>query len=218
MATLVDAFNRKTWGESDEAYFAYVDRVLARGKNERFNNGKPWHAAYLIFKFLQYAERHVRLFSGTLVRVTPSGVPVYGASHIVEAACDFLRREDSKLHIVLEKDVPGEDLHEHPLIEGVKSLKHKRLLRGTLEVRTILPKAANLLRSQDVLHHMMLVDKRRWRIEIDADPNEVKAIVNAGNAKETTALCKAFDASIWNGGPTICLVQPETQANEVTMW
>lgn len=212
MKALVNAFDKGTWNDEEEAYFAYVDRVIARGKDERFSNGKPWHAAYLIFKFLRFAKKHVRLLSGTLVRVTPNGVPVYGAPAVVDAARDFLRRQNSKLHIALEMelDVTGADPNEHPLIAGVSRLKDEGLLQGTLEVRMMLPKVAASLRRKEILHHMMLMDDRGWRLEVDSGPDDVKAIVNAGNAVEATALCNAFDVSIWRHGTTVNLIQPET--------
>lgn len=208
MGNLVNAFDKATWDDTEEAYFAYVDKVIAKGKDERFSNGKPWHAAYLIFKFLQRATQHVRLFSGTLVRTTPSGVRIYSERAILDAVGGFLKRPDSKLHIALEKeiDVPGHSPHEHPLIESVCRLKKEGQLRGTLEVRTVCPKAADLLRKRGILHHMMLMDDRGWRFEVEDD---VKAIVNAGNGVETRALCQAFDIMIWKPGTTISIVQPE---------
>ena len=208
MGNLVNAFDKATWDDTEEAYFAYVDKVIAKGKDERFSNGKPWHAAYLIFKFLQRATRHVRLFSGTLVRTTPNGVHIYSEPAILDAVGGFLERPDSKLHIALEKeiDVPGQSPCEHPLIESVCRLKEEGQLRGTLEVRMVRPKAADLLRKRGILHHMMLMDDRGWRFEVEDD---VKAIVNAGNSVETRALCQAFDVMIWGPGTTISLVQPE---------
>lgn len=211
LKNLVNAFDRETWDDAEKGYFAYVDRVIAKRKNERFSNGWPWHAAYLIFKFLRHATDHVRIFSGVLVRETPQGVPVYGEPRIIEAACGFLEQPDAKLHIALEGpiDVPGGDPARHPLIEGVVRLKEEGLLQGTLEVRTMLPEAVELLRERGVLHHMMLMDERGWRLEVDPNPNDVKAIVNAGNAKEARALCRAFDTGIWGRGRTISHVQPE---------
>lgn len=212
MATLVNAFDRNTWNDEEEAYFAYVDRVVARGKDERFSNGKPWHAAYLIFKFLRHATRHVRLLSGTLTQTTPAGVAVYGAPRIIEAACHFLKRRGSKLHVALEEklDIPGEDTNEHPLIADVSRLKKLGLLQGTLEVRKMESEVARSWREQGILYHMMLMDDRGWRLEVDPDPNNVKAIVNAKNVTEASALCSAFDASIWSHGTTIARIEPNT--------
>lgn len=208
MSNLVNAFDDNTWDPAERAYFEYVDAVIARGKNERFSNGKPWHAAYLIYKFLRAAQRHVRLFSGTLVRSTTAGVRIYEDPNIVEAAGDFLKRPGSSLRIALEKhiDAPGGNPDEHPLVAGVLRLKAQGRLRGSLEIRCVNNQTVNSLRQRGVLHHMMLMDECGWRLETDPNPADVKAIVNAGNSEEAAILGHAFDNGVWPHGETLVAV------------
>lgn len=209
MSNLVNAFDDSTWDHAERAYFHYVDDVLARGKDERFSNGKPWHAAYLIFKFLQAARQRVRLFSGTLVRSTHDGVCIYEEPQIVEAACGFLKQPSSALQIALEKDIdaPNQDPNAHPLVAAVHHLKERGDLRGSLEIRRVNEETLRALRGRNVLHHMMLMDDRGWRLETDPNPADVKAIVNAGNGDEATILRRAFDTGVWPHGKTLVCVE-----------
>lgn len=198
----VNAFDKTTWDDGEEAYFDYVDGMIDQSKNDIFSNGKAWHAAYLIFKFLQRATTHIRIFSGTLVQTAPQGVAIYSEPKIIDAACDFLMREGSKLQIVLEKDIdaPGRDPANHPLVRAIKRSNDDGSLRGTLEIRRLPDDAVGSLRERGALHHMMLVDECGWRIEIDPNPDDLKAVVNAGDSRETPALCRAFDATMWAFG------------------
>ena len=209
MSNLVNAFDDRTWDRAERAYFDYVDGVMARGKDERFSNGKPWHAVYLIFKFLQAAQQRVRIFSGTLVRTTHDGVQVYDEPRVIEAACGFLRRPGTALRIALEKDIdsPDHDADRHPLVTAVRQLKDQDRLRGCLEVRRVNEETLDSLRERNVLHHMMLMDERGWRLETDPNPTDVKAIVNAGNAEEAGILGRAFDTGVWPHGETLALVE-----------
>lgn len=208
MSTLIDAFDENTWDGAERAYFEYVDDVIARGKDERFSNGKPWHAAYLIFKFLQTAQQCVRIFSGTLVRSTHDGVQVYEAPQVIGAACRFLKRPGSALRIALEKDIdaPVREPNNHPLVAAVRRLKEYGDLRGSLEIRRVNDETIDALRQRDVLYHMMLMDERGWRLETDPNPTNVKAIVNAGNGDEATILDRAFDTGVWPHGEILVAV------------
>ena len=208
MSNLVNAFDDNTWNAAERAYFKYVDKVIDGGKDERFSNGRPWHAAYLIFKFLQAAKQQVRIFSGTLVRTTPGGVRIYEEPRIVEAAGDFLKQPGSALRIALEKeiDAPDQNPNAHPLVKGVRRLQEQGQLRGSLEIRRVHDKTTASLRERKVLHHMTLLDERGWRLETDPNPMEVKAIVNAGNADEARSLCRAFDGGVWRHGKTLVSV------------
>lgn len=197
---VVNAFDRRTWDDAEEAYFKYVDSMIADAKDEIFSNGKAWHAAYLIFKFLELASEQVRIFSGTLVQKTPQGVAIYSAPKIIDAASAFLRKESSRLQVVLEKDIDAPDPNEHPLVQSVKRMERDGSLHGTLEIRRLNDDTVASLQERDALHHMMLVDDRRWRIEIDPNPNDVQAVVNAGSCRETRALNQAFDTVLWRNG------------------
>ena len=208
MSNLVNAFDSSTWDAAERAYFQYVDGVIAKGKNQRFSNGKPWHAAYLIFKFLGAAQRHVRIFSGTLARSTPEGVPIYEAPSIIKAAGAFLKRPGTSLWIALEQaiDAPEGDADKHPLIAGVHRLREQGDLRGSMEVRRVKDQTVESLRQRSALYHMLLMDERGWRLETDPHLPDVKAIVNAGNTKEAAHLCRAFDTGVWPHGEIVAAV------------
>lgn len=208
MSDLVNAFDSSTWDPAERAYFHYVDGVIAKRKNQRFSNGKPWHAAYLIFKFLGAAQRQVRIFSGALLRRTPEGVRIYEEPRIVEAACAFLKRPETTLWIALQQaiDAPEGDANKHPLVAGVHRLKQHGHLRGSLEVRRVRDETVDSLRQRSALYHMMLLDERGWRLETAPNLPGVKAIVNAGNTKEAAHLCRAFDIGVWPHGETVAAV------------
>ena len=207
---LINAFDENTWDEPETSYFKYVDEVVSQGTDERFSNGKPWHAVYLLFKFIEAAERSVRIFSGTLVRSTSKGVKIYGEPRVIDATCAFLRRPDTILRIALEQavDAPGGDANKHPLVAAVRNLKACGDLKGTFELRRVDGKTTDSLRQRNVLHHMMLMDQRGWRIETDPNLEDVKAIVNANNSKETRSLCNGFDMGVWPHGETLVALTP----------
>ena len=209
MSNLVNAFDDTTWDRTERAYFGYVDDVMSSGKDERFSNGKPWHAAYLIFKFLQAAQQCVRIFSGTLVRSTREGVLIYEEPRIIDAACSFLKRSGCALRIALEKDIdaPAHDPNKHPLVAAVHGLREIGHLRGSLEIRRMNDETLDSLREREALHHMMVMDERGWRLETDPNTTDVKAIVNAGNNDEATILSRAFDTGIWPHGETLVAVR-----------
>ena len=72
----VDVFDQTGWTNEERDYFALVDEAAADSKNMLIGNGNAKHATYLMDKFLQRAEREVRLFSGGLVRHTAENVSV----------------------------------------------------------------------------------------------------------------------------------------------
>ena len=106
---IVSPFDPKELLNEDERfYIRYVDRLMNKRATAEFGNGRPFHAVYLIYKFLMNAQCEVRLFSGSLTRRAEEGKPdagllVYEDMHVLKAVRKFLGQENTSLKIVLEK-------------------------------------------------------------------------------------------------------------------
>lgn len=85
--------------DEEPGYFEMIDRAAAEPKNKVISNGKPGHAVYLVHKFLESAERTVKICTGRLTRQL-DGVLACADSKIAEAAIDFLRQKGSELIVV----------------------------------------------------------------------------------------------------------------------
>lgn len=187
--SVLDPFDRTNLGPDERSYIAEVDRLFENGVDAWVSNGKPIHAAYLISKFLNEAERTVRLFTGSLVRVK-GAVSMYGSSGIVDAAKNFLSRQGAVLTIVTEQNLDvdrenDETEKDHPLIRGIKSssdIKGQIYLYQYKHDKHVLP--ANI-------HHFMVMDDHALRFE--KNHASTQAYVNFNNRKLAGICCDVFD-------------------------
>ena len=194
--SITDAFDESTWTVEQRLYFKYVDRTLKSGKRAKFSNGQPWHAVYLIAAFFREAREHVRLFSGTLTRKTPDGVSIYEHSRVADAAAGFLMHPKSKITIVLEKDIDVDEncsAEMHPFVKNIRDLSEQGQIRGQLEIWKANEDDLKFLRENNFLYHMMIMDKKAWRIETNPDPDNVKAHVGVGDKSTARSLSRIFD-------------------------
>ena len=198
-ADAVNPFDPNTWTEEERFYFEYVDKKLKAKENVGISNGKPIHAVYLIERFLRQATQQVRLFSGKLSRAAESGTQIYADPHVAAAALKFLSKEDSRLTVVLEKDIdvaPRQSVKDHPLVNEILTAKERNEVAGTFELCKIDNDQLDFLNKQKANSHFMVLDKRAYRIETDPNPEKLTAYVNFGDTKSAGILADLFDKCI----------------------
>lgn len=192
----LDPFDEGSWTESERFYFEGVRKLFNERADVRFSNGKPAHAVYLMVLFFQMAQRHMRIFSGSLTRRTSAGILIYEHPRIISASADFLCRPDTKLLIVLEEDIDvdhGQSVDEHPLIAEIQQKRDSGDLKGSLTVSKAHNADLTFLRNKQFLYHLVIMDEQAWRIETRPDPNNVQAQVNAGDQTGARTLAHLFD-------------------------
>ena len=192
---IINAFDLQTWSSVEKHYFGYIDEAFEKNKKIEFSNGKPCHAVYLIRAFLKNASDHVRLFSGKLSRKGSDDTEIYQAPEVIESACQFLSKRNTKLDIVLEQDIDGGNANEHPLIEGIMGMEGS--IRGNFGLFQASPDELDFLKSKSFLYHFMTMDDRGIRLETDStNLEDIKAIVRIGNKETTKGFAHLFDSVI----------------------
>ena len=174
---------------SENGYRLIVDKAVKEKMDLPISNGKPEHAAYLIQKILENAEKVVRIFSGTLTR-NFRGVPAYGSEQILSATHAFLMR-GGNMKVILEKPIDvddGQAWTDHPLVKEAHSVTNGSDL---LEVRQASERGVNELRDAKVLYHWITMDQQAYRLEMDT--TRAKAIANFGNPSTARSLNIIFD-------------------------
>lgn len=193
MTQVLDPFDDVTWNSGEKLYFKQIDLALKESLDFPLSNGKPAHAVYLIDKFLRHATRHVRLYSGNLRR-TWDDIDVYGHMRVLDAARVLLQRR-ADLSIVLEGEIDGGNVKEHPLIRNALKWRDEGSMKGVLDIRQADQASIDFLNDRDFNHHWMVMDERAYRLE--ADTGDVKAHVNFGNRVVAKALCDIFDKHLF---------------------
>ena len=189
---IIDVFDKSVWGEDERRYFGIIDQACKEKKDALLSNGRPEHAVYLIHKFLENAQQHVRLLTGQLSR-TLDGVEVYKNPHIIKAALTFLAKEDTALSVISENDidVPGPS-QDHPFIQEVTSAKERGDIQGSLKVYRESEEHKTILREANFSYHWMVMDEQAYRLEKDKD--KATAFVNFGDKDRATRLANLFDS------------------------
>lgn len=180
----------------EKTYFAAINAAFEGGSRELISNGKPGHAAYLILKFLEYAEKSVQICTGRLAQAV-EGVLAYGDTKIANAAIRFLQKPDTELSIILfgeeEPDLEGvNQLQEHPFLAAVMRAEHNLL--GTLRVFQV---KADYYRDLAFRHHFLVMDDCGVRVEshdLDGEASDIKAIATLNDKTFARSFAGAFDA------------------------
>ena len=193
MTTVLDPFDEATWNSGEKRYFKQIDLALKESLDLPLSNGKPAHAVYLIDKFLRYATKNIRLYSGNL-RQTWDSIDVYGHERILDAARVLLRR-GADLLIVLEEEIDGGSVKEHPLVRGASKWRDEGSMKGRLDIRQAAPASIDFLKGRGFNHHWMVMDEQAYRLE--ADTGDIKAHVNFGDRTVGKALCDIFDKHLF---------------------
>ena len=191
--TVADIFDETARPEAEAIYCKVVDDMFDSAEDYVISNGKPEHAAYLIYKFLRNARSSISLFSGSLEQVK-DGVPIYRDPHILDAARLFLRRSGSRLRVVLQDTIDASSAEEHPLADAILRDSKAQQTRGSLEIRQASPAVVDGLKRGKFLYHFLVMDGRAHRVE--TDPDKPEAFANFGDRSYAEALEQLFNG-IW---------------------
>ena len=190
------------WSEGSREYFDYVDDVMERNLDMDFGNGRPLHAAYLIYKFFSHARREMRLFSGSLLRRVregglDGGLLVYEDERVLDAVRGFLSKDGTSLKIVVSDPLDideGQAPEDHPLMKAIQALSDEGKLKGSCEIRRIGKNEQHILHERNRHYHLLLMDRKAYRFERDA--KKYKALVNVNDGKLTKILVDFFDETL----------------------
>ena len=162
-----------------------IDRAFETWDDRPISNGEAVHAVYLICKFLETAQRRVKVRTGHLSR-TFNGVLAYGEPELAERTIGFLQR-GGELHIVIveEPDLEeGQEIKDHPLL---KILCDADIGKGRVRVSQY----RGTPHAEVPPYHFIVVDGEAYRLE--HDPDNAKAFVELRNTKTAGMLESIFD-------------------------
>lgn len=182
-------------------YYSLLDAALKNKTDAVLSNGKPEHARFIIQRFLEHAKGTVRLFSGELKRKFDD-VQIYESATIINAARGFLAHDDTRLAILLQKniDAEGGDAKIHPLIHALHATAQWGDLKGKLEVRRVSAEDWQWLCDAGFSYHWMVMDTDAYRLETECE--KAKASVNFGDQKMAEGLARLFDR-LFDSGDSI---------------
>ena len=171
----------------EQLYRDMVDRAFKGNDPRSFSNGKPEHAAYLIGRFFDHATSTIRLYCGSLARAM-NGVQVYASSDVIGSALEFLRRPNTRLLIVLEKEIDAHSRDEHPLLRAISRAEPQ--VGGTTHVYTNgVQMGGN--GNPVTIPHFMVMDQKGYRIEVDT--RKVIASAKVNDVSQSQTLTRFFD-------------------------
>ena len=191
--TIRGPLSKETAAADDQAYFRLIDDALRYRANRKIKNSKPAHAVYILNKFLSCARRDIRIYTGCLSR-SIGALRAYADPEIIGSAIEFLRREDSRLSIVIlgEPDVdPGQPIGSHPLLAAISEAEG---IRGTVRVARGDPGEW-----KEFPYHFMIMDSEAVRIEFDG--NCTDAAAKFGDAHFVGRLVRVFEELARSGTP-----------------
>ena len=165
----------------ERLYREMVDEAFAHDLDKSFSNGKSAHAIYLIEKFFSHAQSTIRLYSGTLARHWKEDdggkIKIYASSNLIGSVLTFLRKDDTRLDIVVDQAIDVEDgdsVGDHPLLKAIGTAEPP--IRGT--VRVFVDRRYEPPEDVPRAPHFMVIDRKGFRIETDPDKAEASANVN----------------------------------------
>jgi hypothetical protein len=163
-----------------ERYKLLVDRCARERLDYVISNGSPEHARILIAKLFDTARQVASIVSGQLIDSTEKGVEIYAYNEVIACASQFLRREGTKLKIVLEEAI-------HLQLENrfVKTIVNDSDRKGTVVIYPA-TEAVNATRTP----HLMVTDALGYRLELDN--KKVEAFANFGDDRGAESVIVLF--------------------------
>ncbi len=183
----------------ERLYFKMVESALRNKEKKVISNGKPAHAVFLVHQFLDHAEKSVKICTGALSR-SFDGVLAYAEPEVAKAAAKFLRRDGSKLSILVVGDLDmdeGQSAADHPLLAAIAQEE----IAGELRVAKIDPGDWAGFK-----YHFIVMDRFASRVEFDTD--KAQAFVNFGDEKFGRHLAGLFDTFERNSTPLLSIPAP----------
>ena len=188
-----------------EAYFnAFNDRVYS-SKPDLLGNSNPAHAVYVIKRFVDLAQQRVRMYTGSLQRVSDrpgyTGLRIYSDPNLIESFRAFLSKSPgNSLQIVIEDEIDGQS-NSHPLVEYFKSISKEDESCGKVELRKVSGKFRKAMEEKDLNRHMVLVDDTYMRSEINHEKST--AILLFNDASNISKFTEFFDEFLWSNAELI---------------
>lgn len=177
-----------------DEYRTLIDRAFASKADLVISNAKPDHATYTMAKFLDNAERVVRIYLKSLPRFAEmhgTAVPVFASDDVLHAARSFLSKEDTVLMILTDDDLDADDQDEHPLVRLATEMQQRPdELGGTLWIAKAPPGMGAKYGDGG---HWQVMDTAAYRLEHDAASK--RAHVNFGAPEVAGELARAFNAA-----------------------
>ena len=189
------------------AYFdAFNDKVYA-SKPDLLGNSNPSHAVYVLKRFIDLAQRELRLYTGCLQQVSDrfgyEGLRIYSDPNLIESFRDFLSKSSqNSLKIVVEDEIDGSN-GSHPLIECFKSIKSSGKSSGKVELRKIEKKLRDEMERLEANRHLVLVDNSFMRTEISHEKSA--AILLFHDSENITPISNFFDETLWSRSTSIAI-------------
>ena len=172
---------------TESEYQSIVDRYAATMEDFEIPNGKPENARYLIARLFSVAERHVRLYTGSMAvtgQHDGQDIAIYGWPELIDNVVTFLNNKKARLQIIVQKDI-DKGIDAHPMLSR---LKEENLLDGKVEIRQLKPDDS-LYRQGE--RHFLTIDDRSYRMELKEA--EIKAVANFNDKVVTSTLISIFD-------------------------
>lgn len=205
--------------QEEKEYFLRIDECAATGSDLIISNSLPKHASYLMQKLFLIGKKHIRLFSGELIRsATDAGVckgpkpelgvkttNVYSDDALLAAMSSFLHQDGRpKLEVLVQHGVDG-GMDDHPMFLLLHKMKEDGSLRADVEIRRIDDSY------KDFDRHFMVADEKAYRLELGHEP--CRAIASFGDAVSARSLIEAFDKKLFrSGGETLLRLSPTEAA------
>lgn len=155
-----------------------VRRVFSGKSADPVFNGTIDHASVVIEEAFKAAKSDVRILSKRL------DADCWARPAIIEAAQDFLARQGTHIHILVESFGAGGCTHQNEFLAAVKAAGD-----GRVEIRVVPPEIV-----QRYTYNFLVVDDVAYRFE--EDRNEHVAVVAGGpsNSGRTERLLNIFSA------------------------
>jgi hypothetical protein len=164
-----------------EEYKSLVDRCARLRLDYIIPNGSPVHARILIAKLFETARQSVSIVSGELIDATKDGQDIYGYADVVSSAAAFLRREGTKLNIVLERGIDRGD--QNRFLSAVAGDPERK---GEI---VVFPNTQAV--NSTFTPHLLITDASAYRLELDN--KSVEAVANFGDIGGGEMVGQLFD-------------------------
>ena len=166
--------------KKDARYYADIENAARNHQPKEYPNGKAEHASIDLAKFFEYGTGEICLFSGQLRERAQAELPVYSWIILQEAVLSFLRREGTKLRIILEKNADYIIPDGHALLKTIADAKD---LKGSVEL-------FRLNGNTDGRTHFCVSDTG-YREEIN--DSDCTAVSNFGDQQKAATLKRDFE-------------------------
>ena len=158
-----------------DAYSSQLQRALEKKESFSTYNRDILHAAEIIILGFRFAEKTIYLLSNEL------DSRLYGDSRLHEALKKFLGKEDTRLHILVERDLPS----DHPIII------HTQDFRGRVTLGRVPQKY-----TENYSFNFMVVDDFGYRFEYNRNEHTAVASFHEEKEKEFCEKLKKFFLSL----------------------